>query len=194
MKVAATLIGILLVFVIGWVLGWTSDLVVGGVNSETVLQSATIFVTVAIAVWTYRATKRKEAEARLFSQKATVFEPLVEQLKRVHLAGKQDHPVVDDVELANALVDVQFKAIVWADQKFLQTLIDFSEGKPGDSPEMSLGRMARLYEQMRRELGHNDSAGSGYDVVELLLIPQDRPIARRLKAKAIAMASKSGKP
>lgn len=183
MKAFGLGVGILIVAALSFVAGWASKIVVVGITGPALVQSATVLVTVLLAVWTYRATKRKEAEARLFGQKADVYEPLVEELKEAHLAGKHGNPAVDDQKLAQALADMQFKAIIWGDQAFLKALVEFGEGKPGEPVDLTFGRMAKLYEQMRKELGHADKPGVGYDVIELLLIPEDRHLVRAMKAK-----------
>ena len=176
-------VAVLLVALFAFAAGWTSKIVVTGLTAATLVQSTTVLVTVFLAVWTYRATKRKEAEARLFGQKASVYEPLVEELKKAHLAGKNGNPEIDEKKLSQALVDIQFKAIIWGDQAFLRALIEFGEAKAGEPADETFGRVAKLYEQMRRELGHADKPGVGYDVMELLLIADDRHLVRAMKAK-----------
>ena len=188
MKSIGICIALVLLAVFAFLAGWASKIVVTGVTAATLVQSVTVLVTVILAVWTYRATKRKEAEARLFGQKASVYEPLVEELKKAHLAGKNGNPETDEKKLAQALVDIQFKAIIWGDQAFLRALIEFGEAEPGELPDQTFGRMAKLYEQMRRELGHADKPGVGYDVMELLLIADDRHLIRTMKAKIYGKA------
>lgn len=183
MRALGTVIFFLLVAGVGFCLGWSAKLVVTGASATTLLQSATIVVTVALAVWTYRATKRKEAEARLFVQKAAVYEPLVEELKKLHLAGRNGNPEMNMDELAQALVDIQFKAIVWGDHEFLLTLMEMGDAQTGESLDLTFGRVARLYAQIRKELGHSDKPGVGYDVMELLLIAEDRHLVRAMKKK-----------
>ena len=184
MKSVGFSLAILLLMAVSFAFGWSSKLVISGVSAATVLQSATIGATVIIAVWTYRATKRKEAEARLFTQKAAVYEPLVAELKKLHLAGKNDNPEIDHDELARALIDIQFKAIIWGDQEFLKALMEMGDARPDESLDLTIGRVARLYGQMRKELGHSDKPGVGYDVMELLMIADDRHLVRAMKTKA----------
>jgi hypothetical protein len=172
--------------VISFAAGWLSEIVVSGVNAATVLQSFTILVTVSLAVWTYRATKRKEAEARLFEQKAAAYLPLVETFKKVQMGGKFGLAPIDQDELTRTMVDVKFKAIIWGSQSFIQTLSDFSDDSPTSDNEIAFDRMARLCEEMRRELGHHDRKGVGYDVVESLIVAQDRHLIRAKKARYLA--------
>ncbi|WP_439478717.1 hypothetical protein [Brevundimonas sp.] len=171
-----------IVFGSGWFFGWTSELVLSGVTAAVVVQSTTIFVTIGLAIWTYSKTKEKEREARLFAQKAEVYEEL---LGIIHgLMGPNGADAPDD--LVEKLRQVQFKAITWGDQSLLDILSELSDGDDSPSQRVLFERMARLYNQMRKELGHNDRPGIGWDILKLQLIAKDRPLIDTLRAQAVS--------
>ena len=171
-----------LIFGLGWFLGWTSELVLSGLTAAIVVQSTTIFVTIGLAIWTYSKTKEKEREARLFAQKAEVYEELLDIIHG--LMGPNAKDTSDD--LVEQLRQVQFKAITWGDQSLLDILSELSEGDENPSQYVLFERMARLYNQMRKELGHNDRPGIGWDILKLQLIAKDRPLIDAFKAQTVA--------
>jgi len=46
--------------------------------------------------------------------------------------------------------------IIRGDQEFINTLREMSNGTASEPLEVRLHRYAKIYEQMRRELGHSD--------------------------------------
>jgi hypothetical protein len=170
---------------IGALLGWSAKIVLDGINATVVIQTTAVLVTLFLAIWTYRKTKQKEAEARLFTQKATVYEPLIEQLKRQQGAGKPGiAKKFDENEFTRVLFDTQFRAIIWGDEEMIKILAEIGEDVPEGDNQILFGRVAKLYAQIRKELGHRDTKGVGWDIIALNLIPQDRHIARDMKKRA----------
>lgn len=169
------------VFGSGWFFGWTSELVLSGLTAAIVVQSTTIFVTIGLAIWTYSKTKEKEREARLFAQKAEVYEELLDIIHG--LMGPNAKDISDDV--VEKLRKVQFKAITWGDQSLLDILSELSDGDENPSQHVMFDRMARLYNQMRKELGHSDRPSIGWDILKLQLIAKDRPLIDSLRAQAV---------
>jgi len=64
-----------------------------------------------------------------------------------------------------------------------------SNGTAGERLEVMINRHAKLYEQMRWELGHSDKPGLGYYVFELLLIPSELRLVRAMKIKVHGKSS-----
>jgi hypothetical protein len=180
------LLASLLLFGSGAIVGWSSKIAIQGLNATVVVQTSAVLVTIFVAIWTYRKTKQKEAEARLFSQKASVYEPLVEQLKRLQGSTKPGltEPFNED-EFAKALFDIQFRAIIWGDEQMIKILSDLSEEVTDGDNQTSFGRMASLYEQIRKELGHRDKRGVGWDIIALNLVAKDRHIAQEMKKASL---------
>lgn len=173
-------------------LGWLSRFTIQGLTPDLVLQCATALGGLALALWSYRRTKDAEYLARQFPQKAEIYEQLLAEIKSVQT---QNNPAlggikIDENELAKRLLDIKFKAIIWGDQKLLSSLADI-ETPATDNIDL-FDKWARLYEQMRRELGHRDQKGYGWDIIMLSIIQEDKPGFASMKVEALRRrASKS---
>lgn len=189
---AATAIGIALVliltFVGGFSVGWTADIVVSGINSELIVQCITALGGLALALWTYSKTKKSEAMARHFPEKAKIYEGLLDQLKRLQIAGKPEFggSAVDENEMAKTMLDIKFKAIIWGDQGLLDALAEIENVSADNDLVTIFDRWARLYEQMRRELGHKDRNGFGWDLIALNILREERDQFHMMKKVALS--------
>ncbi len=175
--------------------GWASRFVVQGVTPDLLVQCATALGGLALGLWTYRKTKQSESLARQFPQKAAIYEGLLEQVKLLHMGGKPElggEPVDDNV-LARVLLDLKYKAIIWGDQRLIKALSDVEVARnPSDLVALFDG-WARLYEQMRRELGHTDKKGFGWDIIMLTLKEEDRAQFEQMKREALALRTRQNR-
>lgn len=180
------------VALISFLAGWTSRFVLQGVTPDLLVQCLTALGGLALGLWTYRRTKESESLARQFPQKAAIYEGLLEQVKLLHVGGKPElggQPVDDNV-LARVLLDLKYKAIIWGDQRLIKALSDLEVAQnPGDHVALFDG-WARLYEQMRRELGHTDKKGFGWDIIMLTLKEEDKAQFEQMKREALARRDK----
>ncbi len=191
----ATAVGVALALVLtfsgGFLAGWTAEIVVSGINSELIVQCITALGGLALALWTYSKTKKSEAMARHFPEKAKIYEGLLEQLKRLQIAGKPEigGTTIDENEMAKTMLDIKFKSIIWGDEGLLDALAEIENVSDGDDLITIFDRWARLYEQMRKELGHKDRNGFGWDLIALNILREERDQFYTMKKAALSRRS-----
>jgi len=97
---------------------------------------------------------------------------------------------VDDNALARTLLDIKYKAIVWGDRRLISALADIEAPRDPEDTVALFDAWARLYEQMRRELGHSDKAGFGWDIIMLTLRHEDKDNFELMKIEALKRRTK----
>ena len=177
----AALMFLVVGFVSGCVIGWSAKVLTSGISSAVVLQTLALLVTVGLAIWTYNKTKEKEIASRLFPEKAKIYEKLLDAVKfSMKAAGSksdgQEGEVHVDPELVERLRELQYSAIIWGDQEFIDVLSQFT-GESED-PSHVFKKVADMYKQMRKELGHKDRPSIGWDALALMIKADERAVIR----------------
>lgn len=109
----------------------------------------------------YRNTKKKEIDARHFSEKQKAYTELLDLIISLFKGEKGLSETTSQDELTVKMLDLKSKLLVWASY---ETLLAFD--KIGDvaadqkNPYEILYTVGNLIKSMRKDLGHNDPAQS----------------------------------
>ncbi|MGV8928576.1 MAG: hypothetical protein ACOH1E_02390 [Brevundimonas sp.] len=159
-----------------WGAWWLVTTVFTTVNAQQAIGLIAIVAAAVTAFVTFVRTKEKEAEARLFPEKAKVYSDILEVLNDLMSQSKPWAKKVSDDEVAKRLNDARYKLIVWGSGpavKSFEEIETFVEGDVGDM----LARLAYIYGWMRRDLGHKDSAYSLAHISAQHIVSHERPDA-----------------
>jgi hypothetical protein len=134
-------------------------------NAEFALGVGGICATLYGASYQFRVAKEREANSRLFAEKSKAYEGMINIVLSLFKSIKGMGPKTDNLKLAERLMDVRAKLIVWGafdTIKALDQLGDVS-GAASD-PKKTIRILGDMYEAMRRDLGHSDPPGSGLEI------------------------------
>jgi hypothetical protein len=169
-------LALLAAFVFGF---WTlSARAFASLDGQTAVALATFVGTTWFAIWSFQKTKRKEAEAQLFSEKAKVYGRILDLLRDVFFAQKGWIPPLDQEELAKRFGQVRFDMVIWGGQDTIRA-IGAIEDAHGDSGK-TFAAFINLYAQIRKELGHGDDRALAEELFLAQVIAEDREKTRNL--------------
>ena len=83
--------------------GFAAQRVASGINGSVALGAATLVATTWFGLWQFEKTKRKEAEARIFAQRAEIYHRLVVMLRDMIFAVKGWSEQRSETDLARDL-------------------------------------------------------------------------------------------
>ncbi len=126
--------------------------VTADMNGQLAVALITFVGTVSVAVWNFQKTKDKEAEARLFPQRAAVYEEILNVLKDLSTPAETGRKKPEESETVSRLLDAKFKLIVWGSANSLRALDAISDPNTHDGDMFA--KIAYLMGSMRRDLGH----------------------------------------
>ncbi len=149
-------------------------------SGEAALGWLTFVATTWLAIWTFQKTKRKEAEAQIFPEKAKVYKELIDIIRDVMFAQKGWGPPLDADAIAQRFGRVRYDMIVWGGQETIRAVTAFEESSASGDMGIMFTAAANLYANVRKELGHSDDAQLPEDMFLAQLIPQDREKVRKL--------------
>lgn len=121
-------------------------------------------VTIILATYQYRKAKEREVEGRLFESKAEIYQGIADLVKTILLSAKGIGAPQPEVDLARRLIDYRARMIVWSSIETLEAYDQLSKMEGKDIAHV-FTTMARLYECMRKDLGHRDPTGSGLKIM-----------------------------
>lgn len=163
---------------IAWGSWWLVITVFTGVNAQQGVTLIAILATAITAFVTFVRTKEKEAEARLFPEKAKVYSDILEVLNDLMNQSKPWAKKISDDEVAKRLNDARYKLIVWGSGPAVKAFEEIETFVDGDVGDM-LARLAYIYGWMRRDLGHKDSAYALAHISAQHIVSHERPDAYR---------------
>jgi cbb3-type cytochrome oxidase subunit 3 len=174
-------------FAVGF--GYLADKIAADFSGQIALGCLTFLGGIWLAFWNVRKSREKEAESRIFSQKAEVYQDLVNILRDIFMASKGWAKERKPEELAKSLMVIRYKMIVWGGQDTIRA-IDALEAVPeGANEGHRFLAGANLYGAIRRDLGHQDDAALAEDLFLTQITASDKANVRRL----IREAKKSGR-
>ena len=169
-------------------LGFASQRVLTGFDGSVALGCLALLASTGLALWQFDRTKRKEADARIFVQRAPVYQKLVGIMRDLMMAQKGWAPQKDTNEVAKELTLITYGMIVWGGKDTVRALLSLSDGatNPGD---MML-RMSDLFKVIRNDLGHSDDAALREDLILQMITAEDRA---KVKAQSVEAARSRGR-
>lgn len=179
MKIVGFILAILFVIAFALGAGVLANRISYDLSGEVALGAATFIATTWFAIWSFQKTKRKEAEAQLFPQKAAVYKKIVDLIRDIFFAQKGWGPAVAPDALAQRFGEVRFEMIIWAGQDTIRAITAMEEADPSN-PGSSLAAAVNLYAQIRRELGHKDDPALAEELLLSQVIASDREQVRKL--------------
>ena len=159
-------------------LGLGAQRIASDFDGSVALGGATIFATTALALWQFDRTKRKEADARLFSERAAVYQKLVTLLRDMIFEQKGwAAPITQDTR-AQQLAEISYEMTVRGGQEKKRANMRNTEIGQSDSAAL-MKTMAQLYRAIRKDLGHSDDNSLPNDLVLQMNVPEDREKVRQ---------------
>lgn len=157
--------------------GFAAQRVASGINGSVALGAATLVATTWFGLWQFEKTKRKEAEARIFAQRAEIYHRLVVMLRDMIFAVKGWSEQRSETDLARDLSAITYDMIVWGGQDTIRQLMNLSDTSPTDVGGM-MRRMSDLFRAIRKDLGHSDDAQLPEDIVLAMIVSDEREAVR----------------
>ena len=178
-RIGAWLVAIALLVAFGFGLWMLSTRTLAAMDGQTAVALATFVATTWFAIWSFQKTKRKEADAQLFSEKAKVYGRIVDLLRDIFFAQKGWISPLDEQELGKRFGQVRFDMVVWGGQDTIRAINAIEDVTPGDTGKM-FAAFTHLYAQIRKELGHADDRALAEDLFLAQVIAEDREKVRDL--------------
>ena len=178
-------------FAIGF--GVVSKRILTDLSGEVALGWVTFIATTWFAIWSFQKTKRKEAEAQIFPEKAKIYKEIIDIIRDLTFAQKGWAPAVDEEELGKRFGRIRYDMIIWAGQDTIRALSAFEELSSGGDVGVMFAASANLYSKNSSELGHaDDQIGHGpvLDATHCGGSGQGQTDAKR--SKTILIASQAG--
>ncbi|MBU4195364.1 MAG: hypothetical protein KKD26_01940 [Alphaproteobacteria bacterium] len=147
-----------------WLIWMVTQALFRDMSAQQSVALIAVIATTVTALVTFVRTKEKEAEARLFPEKAKIYAEILDVLNELMSKSKPWGKDSDPDEIAKRLNDARYKLVVWGSAKAVKSFeaietVD-ANGNVGDM----LARLAYLYGWIRRDLGHKDTA---YDLAHI---------------------------
>lgn len=160
--------------------GVVAERVVSDFDGQIALGCLTFLGGVWLAFWNVRKSREKEAESRIFTQKAAVYEDLVNILRDIFMEQRGWAPKKTQDQRAKALMVIRYKMIVWGGQETVRA-INGLENVPDDSSDgPRFLAAANLYGAIRRDLGHSDDDAFAEDLFLTQITATDKEKVRGL--------------
>src|SRR4051794_39624094 len=146
---------VLIAFGLGF--GVLANRVATGLSGEAALGWLTFVATTGLAIWTFQKTKRKEAEAQIFPEKAKIYKEIVDIIRDIMFAQKGWCPPINEGELGQRFGRVRYDMIIWGGQDTIRAITALEDASGADVGKM-FSAVTGLYAQIRKELGHSDDS------------------------------------
>lgn len=172
------LLAALIIIALGALAAFTFWRVFRDMNGQLAVALITFVGTVSIAVWNFQRTKEKEAEARLFPQRAAIYEEILNVLKDLTSPEETKRSKPEEHEIIRRLLDAKFKLIVWGSSNSLKAIDYISEPNYHDGDMFS--KVAYLMGSMRRDLGHKVNSDECIFMALYIIKFEDQPKVRSL--------------
>jgi hypothetical protein len=175
--------GLVFVFGISLGFGYLGHVITTDFSGQVALGCLTFIGGIWIAVYNVRKSREKDAESRIFAQKAEVYESLVNILRDIFMANKGWSAPFDPGETGKALMIIRYKMIVWGGQDTVRAIAAFEQVPDSEIGQRFLA-IANLYAAIRRDLGHQDDARFAEDLFLTQIVAGDKEEVRGLLREA----------
>lgn len=137
------------------------------------LGGVTLIATTWLALWQFDRTKKKEAEARIFAERALRYQSLIHILRDLLFSTKGWTDPVDSTQMAKKMAEITYDMTIWGGQDTIRALMRLSDNQNPD-PGAVMGIMSNLFGAIRKDLGHSDDAALSDDLVLQMVTAEDR--------------------
>jgi hypothetical protein len=157
---------LIIVFVAAFGIGFgvVANRIANTLDAQVILAWATFVATTGFAIWSFNRTKKKEADALLFSERAKVYKEIIDVIRDLLFSTKGWVPAPDPTELAMRLSQSRFDLITWGGQDTIRAIMEL-ENLRSDGPHSAFDVTMNLYSKIRRDLGHTDDDTLAEDLV-----------------------------
>jgi cbb3-type cytochrome oxidase subunit 3 len=170
--------------------GYLSSKISSDFSGQVALGCITFIGGIWLAFWNMRKAREKEAESRIFSQKAEAYEALVTILRDLFMASKGWAPSTEAAEVAKSLMVIRYKMIVWGGQATIRA-ISALEAVPPGNPGAQFLAVSDLYAAIRADLGHQDDPSLAEDLFLTQITEEDKASVRTMLHEARGRRGKS---
>lgn len=188
---AVLALALIVAVILGLLLGTRSliELLAPSLGTEIALGYVTISSTALLAVWQFSRSRKREAEARIFSQRAIIYDELIMLLRDVFWAEKGWS---DDSEgdRARKLSTITYKLIVWGGKDTIKA-VNQIRGNVKWHPGAPFLLMSEIFGAMRSDLGHGTDVPLADELALQMLRIEDHAYAREQIAAARAQRLES---
>ena len=165
-------------------LGVVAQRITANFNATVALGCITFVGTTWLALWQFQKTKQKEADARVFSERAAVYQRLINITRDMLYSSRgwsEDTPVEDRAKQLSAIT---YEMTIWGGQDTVRALLAMVRTvDPTNTGDMFL-RMSNLFKAIRKDLGHKDDAQMPDDLLLQLMKYEDHEQIREQLAVA----------
>lgn len=127
-------------------------------------------------LYTARKTKEKEIEARLFPPKAGVYGDIFTLIKDLFVNNKKSNLSEKaqkrfEEELAKKLMEIKTNLLIWGSEDTISCYLDIDNSADVAKTDtyVYMNKWAKLYYNMRKDLGHKDKNLSPKDLMSIYL-------------------------
>lgn len=156
-------------------------------ESQIIIAVIGFSTAIVTASFQYRAAKDRETEARLFSDKRSVYVELIELIMGMFGKERADDSESDQASLVKKLQKIRTQLLIWghADTVImldsLGSRIPTNEGHDSTQNIAAIGTiwMGDMFKAIRRDLGHKDNHGAAIEMALGVLVEPDRTTIRK---------------
>lgn len=142
-------------------------------KSDFVLGVIGAITSVGLASYQFRKAKEHEAEARLFSEKATVYKNLILLIADLFKGQKLGQPR-DIQKTSETLQEIRTQMIIWGSARTIRALDSMGDNATETDPKAMMNWLAGLYAAIRADLGHKDDLLAAKDIALGHVVVTDR--------------------
>ncbi|MFA9396582.1 MAG: hypothetical protein ACERJ1_18010 [Halodesulfovibrio sp.] len=155
---------------------WAKDLFFS-LSSAHRATMITILGSIIAVCFTHSFTKSREIQSRHFGKKTeayeTIFEIVFDQLQKakMHSGGTKK----DQAKQLLSIIEAKKKIMIWGSPKVIQRFNEMETASIlQDSKNASFYCFGKLFEEIRRDLGHNDTSLKDGELMSLIILPEDK--------------------
>lgn len=135
---------------------------------------------VAAVIWAHNSAKRRDIEARHFTEKRAAYVGLVNTMYDVMVGKKVGKKPITSIQLATKLLDFKKMLLIWASAKVIKewNKIETRHLSDENDPVTTMLIWDDFLREMRKDLGKNDSKLPRGELVALMLKADEKDSVR----------------
>ena len=157
-----TLIGLLIWLFYGYFVSSDANVKASLIGLGTVIVAAII---------THTYSKKREIQARHFSEKSKAYEPIFNLIFDSIRMTKEGKEFTEDQMISKSL-EIKKSLMIWGGQDVLQAWIKY-EKEANNKHKTAIQNIDKVIRKIRKDIGHDDSLLKSGELLKLLVVSDD---------------------
>ena len=175
-NVLNTLLGLAIVGIFGWIIWYfISNIQAADANVKAGIFG--LFSLLLTAILTHFYTKRREINARHYSEKREAYRKIIDLVYDIAMSTKLEKNILEGI-LTSKMIEFKKELMIWGGSEVIETWNKFemvSQESNGDSNEIVVV-MEKFLRAIRKDLGHNDHLLKFGNLIGLMITSEDKKI------------------